>query len=371
MLRIAILSPKPFDQAESFIRNHIEHLPFDSIVIHGDNFPYKEESIGPSELDLKQYAVIRFIRRIFGLKTKSAREIWLERILTKKKIDLVFAEYLVTAAEALPVCKKLKVPIITIALGYEISQYDVVELYKEKYKALFNYVSSIVVVAEHMATKLIELGCPKELIVFSPIGPVNKFFDLRPNYENKTILAIGRFVGKKAPHLTIEAFNLVRKDIPDARLVMAGDGPLFEECKQLVKSLGIQNDVKFLGRISVDQQMQLFEDAYMFVQHSRISDEGDSEGTPVVILEASAAGLPVVSTIHAGIPKVVMDGKTGYLAKENDVESMALKMIDLLNNKDLASAFGSSGRDFVRSNFSFDIHIKKLAELIRKEITEE
>ena len=77
-----------------------------------------------------------------------------------------------------------------------------------------------------------------------------------------------------------------------------------------------------------------------FVQHSIIAANGDAEGTPVSILEAGAAGVPVISTKHAGIPDLVLDNITGFLVEEHDVEEMILKMIQLLKEPSSARIHG-------------------------------
>lgn len=363
-MKLAILSPQNFNQAETFIKNHITHLPFEKIVIYGGNFPYLTVSDQPSVWHVRAYNTINAIKQRFGIPTQTFKAYHLKKILKKHQVDIVFAEYLITGAEVVEVCKSINIPVIAIALGYEISQYDVIELYKSKYKALFQYAKHILVVSNHMTKNLIELECPKDKIVYSPASPSADFFEISPHFSNFSILAVGRFVDKKAPQLTIKAFSQVLKECPEAKLIMAGDGPLLFECKTLVKELNIENQVVFNGRITKEQHKQLLTDALMFVQHSLIAENGDSEGTPVAILEASAAGLPIVSTRHAGIPNVVKDTQTGFLVDENDIENMAQKMIVLLQDKDLAKTLGKEGKHYIKSNFTLENHIETISNCI-------
>jgi len=129
-------------------------------------------------------------------------------------------------------------------------------------------------------------------------------------------------------------------------------------------ALKIEEFVDFKGRITPNEHRSLLGESYMFVQHSKTATSGDSEGTPVAILEASAAGLPIVSTIHAGIPDVVINDKTGFLVQENDIDQMAEKILYLLRNKEIAIKFGKKGKDFVFNNFSLDKHIETLTKSI-------
>src|SRR5690606_25159636 len=147
-----------------------------------------------------------------------------------------------------------------------------------------------------------------------------------PQFTEKSFLSVGRFVSKKAHYLTILAFNEVLKKHPDAKLYLAGDGDLYEACINITNSLKIQNNVCFLGVIEIDQYLELLNKCYGYVQHSITALNGDKEGTPVSILEASIAGIPVISTRHSGIKDVIIEGKTGYLVDEFDINKMAESM---------------------------------------------
>jgi len=361
-MKVAILSPKKYEEAETFIQNHIKNLPFDCVVIYGGSYPYITENHLPTTTSKR----VHQLKSKLGLTSLSYKESQLERILKEEKVEIVFAEYLFTGAETVEVCKSLNIPIIAIALGYEISMYRMLEKYQEKYKTLFQYAKNILVVSEHMRENIEKLGCDSEKIVYSPAGPASDFFEISPSFSNKQVLAIGRFVDKKAPHLSILAFKKVLEEVPEATLVMAGDGPLLNACKDLVKAFEIENSVNFVGRIDREQHKKLLKESILFVQHSKVAETGDSEGTPVAILEASAAGLPIVSTIHAGIPDVVLEGKTGFLVPENDVDLMAERMIFILKDLAKAKEFGENGRFFVKENFTLKKHIVVIENCIKQ-----
>src|SRR5690606_5350206 len=106
------------------------------------------------------------------------------------------------------------------------------------------------------------------------------------------------------------------------------------------------------------------------VQHSVTAENGDSEGTPLTILEASAAGIPVISTKHAGIPDIEINGETGFLTEEHDVDGMADNMIKILENPGLARHLGANGKQHISANYTLERHIQKLYELIDKAIRE-
>lgn len=181
--------------------------------------------------------------------------------------------------------------------------------------SLFKYAFRVISVSKFMSGRLVELGADPERIVYNPYGPRDYFYAIKPDFR-KTFLAAGRFTDIKAPYLTILAFKQVLDEFPDASLVMVGDGPLRETCISLARTLGMESSASFPGPLRHERLLPLFAQACCFVQHSVTPSYGDAEGTPVAILEAGAAGLPVVSTRHAGIQDVVVHQKTGLLVEE-------------------------------------------------------
>ena len=145
---------------------------------------------------------------------------------------------------------------------------------------------------------------------------------------------------------------------------MIGDGELFDVSKNLVKSLGLENNIILLGALERKEIIKHLQSAFLFVQHSLVASNGDSEGTPVGIIEAMAAGLPVVSTRHAGIPDVVIENETGLLVDENNIEEMASYMLKLVENRDLAESMGQKGKVRIENHFTLDKHLETINNLI-------
>src|SRR5690606_24305968 len=119
----------------------------------------------------------------------------------------------------------------------------------ELYRRMFDYCSSIIVVSKHMQRRLLELGAPQEKVVYNCYGPTNPKKD-RSMPQMLRFISVGRFVDKKAPYLTILAFLEVLRSFPRAILSLVGDGPLEFACKNLVRALGIGDNVEFLGVLS-------------------------------------------------------------------------------------------------------------------------
>lgn len=346
--------------SETFIRMQIDMLKPD-VILHGGKLPSKIN--GESIITPFWDNVNKKCRNLFqfDLVTLESRLVYL---LRRKKIDMVFAQYGPAGVAMLPVCIKAKIPLVVHFHGFDASHIPTLEKYETAYRKLFFYARHIIVVSTAMFKAIHELGCPLEKIVLNPYGVNDFFFKCSPTFESNIFFAAGRFVEKKGPEFTIRSFHKMVTQFPDARLYMAGDGPLLENCRQLVKSLSLEKNVFFPGVLKPEMIAGFMQKSIAFVQHSMVASSGDSEGTPVAIMEASASSLPVVSTFHAGIPDVIQDGITGILVPEKDIVKMADAMIVLLKDKELARKMGMAGRERIKSAFSMERYIDVLKTLL-------
>ncbi len=180
----------------------------------------------------------------------------------------------------------------------------------------------------------------------------------------KRFLSVGRFVDKKAPHLTLQAFHKAWLRDPELRLTMAGNGPLWESTRQLAQAEGLGEVVDFPGVITNDQVAERMREARAFVQHSVVTADNDHEGTPLSILEAMASGLPVIATRHAGIPDVIDHGVEGLLCEERDIQGMAAHITTLAEDGVLAARLGSAGRLRTEQKHRLEERIRQLAGIL-------
>jgi glycosyltransferase involved in cell wall biosynthesis len=358
--RIAVVTHKLDAYSETFIHAQIKLLPAD-MVLHGGLLPSKtgEKSIISNfKKNLNRITQLLFKREIFTLENA------IIHLLQQEKIDVVLAQYGPVGVAILPICRKAKVPLVVHFHGFDASHFKTLEKYAAGYRDMFDYAKAIIVVSGKMAEQLKRKDCPPQKIIVNHYGVNEIFYSAKPLYESDIFFALGRFVEKKGPQFTIRAFAKVAGQFPAARLYMAGDGPLLESCRNLVKELSLTNSVFFPGIIKHDMVPAFMQKSIAFVQHSIVAESGDSEGTPVAIMEASAAALPVIATIHAGIPDVVLDGITGILVPEKDIDKMADAMRLILSNKTLARSMGEAGRERIQSNFTMERYITVLREAL-------
>jgi colanic acid/amylovoran biosynthesis glycosyltransferase len=364
MKTIALISPNKSAYSETFIQAHKNLLNAEVKYYYNGSLPCCLEGVGQLQ-PTRSYLALRRICTLLHYRADTTfQEDLLIASFKKNKIDKVYAEYGPTAAAVLNVCKKNNLPLIVNFHGYDSSVGYVLSRNREKYHRVFDYAQSIVAVSKHMVNTLIGLGADKDKISYAPYGPQDSFFQVQPRYSENMFVAAGRFVNKKAPYYTLLAFFKVLKKYPDARLYFAGDGPLLNTCRNIVRHHASEDKIVFLGNVAPEELQKLYEGALGFVQHSITADDGDMEGTPVAVLEASASGLPVIATEHAGIPDVVINGQTGLLVKEHDVDGMAENMMRLLDDRKYAISLGQRGREYVKDNFSMNKHIGILNALI-------
>ena len=238
---ICIVHPNPGPQCETFIRAHIDRLPGVVSVLHGGHMPLFDKHGEDLHPGLPQD-----FRQLFspdGKPHTALHEKAAENIadhLEKRDIQVVLAEYGPTGAAMMEPCRNSGIPMVVHFHGYDASIRDVLKKYEKGYERLFGFASGIIAVSEKMRKDLIALGAPSAKLYQNPYGvDLDLFGQADPSSAKPVFVGVGRFVEKKAPHLTISAFARTLEKAPDAELTLIGDGPLREECAGLAETLGI------------------------------------------------------------------------------------------------------------------------------------
>lgn len=364
---ICIISPRKSAYSETFIQAHLRRLPAEVKLLHGTlmrggDFPAMTENDRPL-LSLAERGLTLIWREAFGIRVTRFQDAALRRYLRREKIEAVLAEFGYTGASVSDACHAAGVPLIVHFHGGDAFKQKWLDRYRAAYQRMFSTVAAVIAVSRDLEQQLLTLGAPRDKLFYNPCGADVSFFaDADPAAAPPVFLAVGRFVDKKAPHLTLLAFREVVRACPEARLIMVGDGVLMDACRQLTKALDMEKAVDFLGLQSHTEVATLMRKVRAFILHSVTTSENDVEGTPVAVLEAGAAGLPVVSSRHAGVKDVVIHGETGFLVEEGDLRAMARYMIELIRDPALAASIGKCAREHVSANFSQE---KSLATLWR------
>jgi glycosyltransferase involved in cell wall biosynthesis len=286
--------------------------------------------------------------------------------------DVVLAEFGFHAIRVMHVARWSGVPLVVHFRGSDASSESKFRRLEQRYRQLMHVASGFIVKSIPMSSTLQSLGAPAALVLISPSGADAALFrGASPETAPPMFLAVGRFVPKKGPLLTIAAFERLLSQLPESlasacRLVMVGDGPMLEAAKGLVRQQSLTTQVRFAGVLPPTEIAALMRQVRGFVQHSLVAPDGDSEGSPVAVMEAQLSGLPVVATRHAGIPEVVMDGSTGILVEEGDVQAMANAMAQLVRNPQLAARLGAAGQERMSLNFTVEHHLAAVSALLHR-----
>jgi len=234
---------------------------------------------------------------------------------------------------------------------------------KENLLKLFEIGDRFFPVCRHLKKEIMALGCPEEKIRVLYGGVDLSRFNYRPREwapgKKIRILAIGRFVEKKGFEDLIRAFAQVRKEHDNVKLELIGQGPLEAAYRRLILKLGIEDSVKLVPWVDYRAIHQKYDRSHIFCAPSVTDAEGNQEGIPNTLKEAMATGMPVVSTVHAGIPELVDNGVSGLLVPERSVTKLASALNDMVEHPDRWDAFGKQARGKIERDFNLKEQLLK------------
>ena len=183
--------------------------------------------------------------------------------------------------------------------------------------------------------------------------------------ERIRVLSVGTLVPKKGMDVLVEATALLRGLGVDLEVVVAGeDGPERDRICRLMHERGVEDTVRLVGPWSQAELLAQYRRATIFVLACRVDATGDRDGIPNVLMEAMAAGLPVVSTRVSGIPELVQDGVNGLLVPPEDPHALAEAMLRLTKDPDLRERLAAAGEATVAGRFDGDVLAAQMAGLL-------
>ncbi len=184
--------------------------------------------------------------------------------------------------------------------------------------------------------------------------------------DKKVIVSVGRLVHRKGQDVLIEAMPTIIKEVPEAHILMIGEGPYRSYLETRVKTLGLQERVTFIGRIQYADLPRYICVGEIFVMPSRSRFAGlEVEGLGIVYLEASACGLPVIAGNSGGAPDAVLAGKTGLVVEGTSIKAVASAVVGLLLDPKRSQAMGLAGREWIVQEWRWDIWSSRFAKLLK------
>jgi glycosyltransferase involved in cell wall biosynthesis len=316
------------------------------------------------------------IRRIFA-KARQTAGLAPPSVMRKfaaEAANLIHAHFGHDGILALPYARNLDVPLVVTLHGHDVNirpeWYRSNEhgfwqkTYPDQFAAMVRQRNvHFVAVSNVLRKAAIDYGVPEDRVVVCYTGIDIQQFQPGPKPMAERplrILFVGRLVEMKGCAYLIAAFQEIVRRIPGAELVVIGDGPLRGDLEELARKSDVR--VEFLGAVTQDIVKQHLNEARVFCLPSITASNGNFESFGMVLLEAQASGVPVVTSAVGGIEGLA-DGVTGFTFAEKDVNTLARRVCDILENSELASRMSAAGPAYVQQHFDIMRCTKKIEDL--------
>jgi colanic acid/amylovoran biosynthesis glycosyltransferase len=282
-----------------------------------------------------------------------------------KPFALIHAHFGQNGVASLKLKGKNNIPLVTSFYGYDAGRLG--SLFAPYYKKLAEKGDLFLALSEDMRNDLLNLGFPSEKIKIHHLGiNPNQFKPIENKEKEKFVfLVVARLDESKGVQDVIVSFNKIKNSKMQLRIV--GDGIYKTTLANLVDRLGLNKQVVFINNFKAEKPRQVvideMQNSDVVLLTSYKTNNGAKEGTPVVLMEAQACGKSCIATLHAGIPEVVRDNETGFLAKERDVDFIAKKMELLYNNSRLRLSMERKAIVHIQQEFNQDIQIQRLINI--------
>jgi len=258
----------------------------------------------------------------------------------------------------------LRIPFVVSFYGVDMWQHERgLQGLRDNYRGMFAAGAGFIAEGPAAAARLVEIGAPAERVFIHRLGiDLERFaYSERPLAEGEPlrVLMAARFTEKKGMVYGVEAFCRAAADHPRLLLTVAGDAgssaaerAIRDELHQIVATHGMEDRVRFTGFLPLAELEALTRTHHLLMHPSVHAAGGDAEGGhPVVLTQAAATGMPVLATLHCDIPEVVVDGRTGWLVPERDVDALTAALVDAAEHPERLAALGRAARRLVEARY--------------------
>ena len=278
---------------------------------------------------------------------------WLKATQAK----LVHAHFGYQACRCLRAIRKTGLPLLTTFYGADATSYARLPEWRHRYQELFSRGALFLAEGSALAARVADAGADPDRIRVHHLGVDTRKIPFCPRSAADGpvhILMCGHFREKKGFPAGLRALGRVLQTVPDmdVRVEMIGDGPDRQAVNEAISDSGLGDRVEIRGLLPYNAVLQSLSLCHVLLVPSRTAADGDSEGgAPVILLDAQAAGVPVVSTTHADIPQYVVDGASGLLAPEADEDALVEVLREMLTGPERCPEMGRQGRAHVEAEY--------------------
>jgi colanic acid/amylovoran/stewartan biosynthesis glycosyltransferase WcaL/AmsK/CpsK len=284
---------------------------------------------------------------------------------------LVHAHFGTSGMYALPYTSRYRLPLIVTFHGVDVTVLDSwARLLPHRWPyawlatEVLQRMTVGLCVSNEIRDRLQALGAAPDRLVVHRLGIDVDVFRRGPrNPARVEVTMVGRLVEKKGFEYGLRAFGRVAPRFPEAFLTIVGDGPRRRRLEQMARTLGISGQVTFTGVLPARDVADRLQRSDVLLAPSATARDGNREGSPMVVKEASASHVVPVSTYHGGIPETVDDGETGFLVPERDVDALADRLERLVRDPALRERMGEAARRKMEREFDNRVRVKALEDL--------
>jgi colanic acid/amylovoran biosynthesis glycosyltransferase len=325
---------------ENWCYRLIKHLPDSHLYIVAE----KSDNEGLFVLSNSLYLVMPtaewpmaphpFIKNGVKLVCMFLRKLWMRFVAHfARKSSIMHAHFSYMGWNYLHLAEVTKTPMVVSYYGYDYEYLPKSDpVWSERYAKMFGMVAMFITEGGIGRSKLIAMGCPKEKVKVVHLGVETSlipFYKRIKNTSELRLVQVATFTGKKGHDLTVKAFIIAASRCPGITLTLVGKDPegVRAPLQQTIREAGLDSQVEFIDGIDFTKLHHFLKPFQLFIHPSKYGKNDDSEGgAPVVLLDAQATGLPVLSTEHCDIPEEVIHGETGRLVSEGDVDGLVAEI---------------------------------------------
>lgn len=279
--------------------------------------------------------------------------------------DLIHAHWIPTGAVAGLVAKRLGLPMVITAHGSDATYLKAGKMVREVCRFSLASANHVIAVSDTLRDDLIRFGVRADNVTTIHNGVDQTAFQARDEDSGgRMIVWAGRMTEEKGVEYLIRAMRKITTVFRDAVLRLVGDGPLRQDLEELATQLRLSGSVSFVGEKSHSEMVSVYAGCDLVVLPSL------SEGLPMVLLEAMAAGKPVVASRVGGIPEVISEGRTGYLVSPGSPDEIADRVIELLGRPELMTEMGTLSRELVKATHTWSSVARKVVAVYARVMKE-